>query len=38
MWWCTNEDGINYNTPNFNDPEEAIISAIEYLADNDLVK
>lgn len=38
MWWCTNEDGINYNTPNFNSPEEAIISAIEYLVENNLIK
>ena len=38
MWWCTNEDDINYNTPNFNDPEEAIISIIEYLVDNKLLK
>lgn len=38
MWWCTNEDDINYNTPNFNDPEEAIIAAIEYLVENDLIK
>lgn len=38
QWWCNNEDGINYNTPNFNDPEEAIISAIEYLVKNDLIK
>lgn len=34
MWWCNNEDRINYNTPNFDDPEEAIIAAIEYLVDN----
>lgn len=38
QWWCNNEDGINYNTPNFNDPEEAIIAAIEYLVENDLIK
>lgn len=28
-WWCNNED-----TSNFDDPEEAIIAAIEYLVDN----
>ena len=36
--FVTNEDDINYNTPNFNSPEEAIISAIEYLVENNLIK
>lgn len=38
QWWCSNEDGINYNTPNFDGPEEAIANAIEYLVENDLIK
>ena len=38
MWWCNNEDRINYNAPNFDDPEEAIINAIEFLVENDLIK
>lgn len=38
MWWCTNEDGINYNTPNYDDPEEAIISAIDFIIENNLIK
>ena len=38
MWWCNNEDGINYNTPNFDDPEEAIIGTIEDLVDKNLIK
>lgn len=29
MWWCNNENPLY-----FNDPEEAIIAAIEYLVDN----
>lgn len=38
MWWCNNEDRINYNSPNFDGPEEAIIGAIEYLVDKNLIK
>lgn len=38
MWWCNNDDRINYNTPNFESPEEAISDAIEYLTENDLIK
>lgn len=38
MWWCTDEDGINYSAPNYDDPEEAIIATIEYLVDNHLIK
>lgn len=28
----------SYNSVNYSDPEEAIIAAIEYLVDNDLIK
>lgn len=38
QWWCNNEDGINYNTPNFDDPEEAIVATIEGLVENHLIK
>lgn len=38
QWWCNNENGISYNTPNFDDPEEAIIATIEYLVENNLIK
>lgn len=38
QWWCNNEDGINYNTPNFDDPEEAIVATIEGLVENNLIK